>query len=651
MEAPPQQTQKPSYHPYNQLHRPRRLDYVLVRNIPYVTGGKVEELRHVVACDHDAVTMCTRVGHRAEKRTPDRIDLGHGPKQLREPAQVRAVLSVDPPTSGDMGRQIQQTATALVERKRNYRAFQESQQLKQLRRSAIQTRDKTRAREMWKQMWKMRTKEKEQWHKDLLQAALAEDWQALRAVKAARRKVQWEEALTTQPDWESTMQTHFEGIFAKQPPEQVEVGIREVWDALTRTCKNTRWRPFSREELLACAAAWSGGKSTGPDGISYEALKQMGMHEKWASRIREEFNDALYKGRCSPLTKKSITILLPKERQPTEWGQTRPITLSSSLLKWQAQLLLGRVGEAIMGQARYQFARPGRQATELILLLRRAVRVSKEWDIPFHVAKVDVSEAFDTVSQPELAKTIQAKLSPKGMAWEARLWVDLVENRSLQVCVQGQPRPVQQTNGVRQGCPDSPVIFASVIADALNETLAQQAEPGTGPARAGYSPDRGPPLPHHGAGFQHDIYLCALHRPYLQALLDRLASNLAFRNLHMHPSKTKCIHTSPHKHTLQVAGKEVQGEHMGTITVLGAPVTMKYEVLACLAEISRQARAAFAVHRKMMAGPGSNKHKLVAYGRFITPAALWAVGACHPPRGPSQTKAQTPYNSCSCVRP
>ena len=74
---------------------------------------------------------------------------------------------------------------------------------------------------------------------------------------------------------------------------------------------------------------------------------------------------------------------------------------------------------------------------------------------------------------------------------------------------------------------------------------------------------------------------------------------------------------------------------MGSITVLGAPVAMRYEVLACLGEISRRAKAAFAVHRRMMTGPGSNKQKLVAYGRFITPAALWAVTPARPySRGP-----------------
>ena len=167
--------------------------------------------------------------------------------------------------------------------------------------------------------------------------------------------------------------------------------------------------------------------------------------------------------------------------------------------------------------------------------------MSKEWKVPFHVFKVDVSKAFDTVSQPALSAPIRDKLVPLGLAWEAPLWVDLVENRELEVYAQGQPRPIRQTNGVRQGSPDSPVIFASVIGDVLNEALAEEQEPDTGAMRKGYSPDKGPALPHHGSGFQDDIYLWALHRPYLQQLLGRLVVRLAKRNLAIHANSIQLM--------------------------------------------------------------------------------------------------------------
>ncbi|CAE7348502.1 unnamed protein product, partial [Symbiodinium pilosum] len=161
------------------------------------------------------------------------------------------------------------------------------------------------------------------------------DWQALRAVKGAKRTQVWEEELTTAEGWQTDMRTHFAGIFAKMPAEQVKQGVEVIWDQLQRACKRVRWRPFSKEELILSTQTWAKGKSTGPDGISYEALRLLLQHHCWEATLLEEFNDALYKGRSPPNTKKSITVLLPRAR--------------------------------------------------------RTIRICREWDIPIHVAKVDTS--------------------------------------------------------------------------------------------------------------------------------------------------------------------------------------------------------------------------------------------------------------------
>ena len=87
------------------------------------------------------------------------------------------------------------------------------------------------------------------------------------------------------------MRDHFEGMFAKPRNRQRE----QVWRQLERRCKDTRWKPFSKVELALRTAAWAGSKSTGPDGASYEALTR-----RCGVGIREQFNDALYKGRLPP---------------------------------------------------------------------------------------------------------------------------------------------------------------------------------------------------------------------------------------------------------------------------------------------------------------------------------------------------------------
>ena len=53
LSAPPQQSTLPSYYPYNQAHRPRRLDYIVTRSVRSTQEGAVHALRQVASSDHE----------------------------------------------------------------------------------------------------------------------------------------------------------------------------------------------------------------------------------------------------------------------------------------------------------------------------------------------------------------------------------------------------------------------------------------------------------------------------------------------------------------------------------------------------------------------------------------------------------------------
>ena len=97
-------------------------------------------------------------------------------------------------------------------------------------------------------------------------------------------------------------------------------------------CKNTAWLPFTQDELKAVSARWKNNKSTGPDQIAHEALRILKQRPVWEHRLLEMLNDALYTGRLPAAVEKG-----PKEGTPQHWGDTRPITLSSAILKPVAQ--------------------------------------------------------------------------------------------------------------------------------------------------------------------------------------------------------------------------------------------------------------------------------------------------------------------------
>eukprot|EP00439_Symbiodinium_sp_Y106_P080186 s907_g18.t4 len=126
--------------------------------------------------------------------------------------------------------------------------------------------------------------------------------------------------------WQQQLGEHFRSIFAKPQPTQNSNRVAELRRQLRLKCKNTAWTPFTAEELLYTSATWANNKSTGPDGISHEAAKALLEYNIWKDRL-------LY-----PLAKipegvdKGITALLPKIPVPLVWGDTRPITLSSTQL-------------------------------------------------------------------------------------------------------------------------------------------------------------------------------------------------------------------------------------------------------------------------------------------------------------------------------
>ena len=216
------------------------------------------------------------------------------------------------------------------------------------------------------------------------------------------------------------------------------------------------------------------------------------------------------------------------------------------LLKWFSQLLLKRCGGKIQDGAPYQWASRGKQAPELLVILRRVVRMAKEWGTPTWVIKLDVRKAFDSVWQESMGDLVARRVgglraggggTPGGEPWEARAWLALLEARELNVAVADEVVTVPQTNGVRQGSPDSPVLFSRIVADDLQGAL-RDAQPLLGD-------NRGPPPPHSGGAFMDDTYLWGYSKEHLQYALSSLERRLASHGLAINPGKTAIIHSHP----------------------------------------------------------------------------------------------------------
>ena len=161
-------------------------------------------------------------------------------------------------------------------------------------------------------------------------------------------------------------------------------------------------------------AKWKNHKATGPDGIALEALKLLFDHDRWRPTLAELLNDCLYKPPASPRGRPFSC-----QRQPR--SDTRPITLSSVILKWLSQLLLLRGSPLLQDVCQHQWASKGKQGVELILSLRKLARVAHEWKTLFYIVKIDIAKAFDSIAQEKLADLVMRKIGKHGrMPWEAR---------------------------------------------------------------------------------------------------------------------------------------------------------------------------------------------------------------------------------------
>ena len=71
---------------------------------------------------------------------------------------------------------------------------------------------------------------------------------------------------------------------------------------------------------------------------------------------------------------------------------------------------------------------------------------------------------------------------PRQQPWEARAWVALLQAQHVCIYVRGERFMIDQSNGVRQGSPDSSIAFGRIVARELDKSLsdASDLKPATG---------------------------------------------------------------------------------------------------------------------------------------------------------------------------
>ena len=400
---PPQHHNIPSYHPYSAQMRSRRLDCISTPRKVTQSIKPVEGSRDFALSDHEAVVATVACRDKQETTTQT---FTHHPMKLKH----LGVKLPHPPTNAHPWDSLAAMARAITEAYPKTK-FQESRQLKQHRHKLTTgqiPQDQTRQR--WKLIQAAHKREKRRWgHAQAVRAAKG-DWQAYKQSKDKPQQMQWGHRLITAPRWQQQMTQHFEAIFKQQPADQVASEFQRMRKLLQTRCKHAPYNIVEEKELRAIQERWKRKKATGPDRVSNEALAFFLSQKTTASKLIWVLDDALCKGNSPSQGYQDVTVLLPKTAQPSKWKDTRPITLSNTIDRTMAQLL-HRCNHILQQQPPvHQFARSGKQASELLTTIRRMAGVARDWGFDLWILKVDIRKAFDTIKQTSVAAMVASKL-------------------------------------------------------------------------------------------------------------------------------------------------------------------------------------------------------------------------------------------------
>ncbi|CAE7277276.1 unnamed protein product [Symbiodinium sp. CCMP2592] len=616
LRLPPQLLEQPSHFPYNPELRPRRLDYVFLKGT-HSAEAHIGDHRDIPASDHEAVALVTAMPQPGDPRGAQPCC---GARPLKFPPMPEKEVHDILKPHGDVYAGLKDAAFA-VTIPRPGEKFKESEAVKRLRNRAQCAPAGASRRQAWKQVTRARKQEHKAWSQDLARRAGERSWYAYREIKnQTRRDKQWEEKLTDHPEWRQQLTKHFQAIFAKEDPTAVRDSAARLTAHLTVTCKHTPWQPFLEEDLRGIMAKWRNNKATGEDRISHEAVRYISLTRQGLSRLLWLFNDILYKGTFPPGLDGGIAVLLPKTKSPGDFADTRPITLSNILLKITAQLLLRRGLPLLRPIGSLQFCKAGSQSVELILALRRLAQQSREWQERFWIIKLDVRKAFDSISQTYLGDLIATKLGD-ALPWEARTWLQLIGAREFHVVLGDTAVPISQTNGVRQGSPDSPSLFSAGIGEAID----QVTEDLRGVPRPSVNPKL-PPAPHGIGAFMDDTYIWGSCHGWIQKCLEAVQARFKQRGLEINPKKTMVLCSIEGGEGFVIGDRTVAADPPSAIMpVLGSPLTFVNQPAALVCEMQHRARRGYHANKKILVCKEAKlDDRLRSSITLIRSAALWA---------------------------
>lgn len=285
---------------------------------------------------------------------------------------------------------------------------------------------------------------------------------------------------------------------------------------------NAIWGPISESEVKA--SELSNGSAAGPDGVTVRNWRKV------CTKVRALFyNLILKKGSLDSELKKARTVLIPKSTGRIGPGDTRPLSITSVVVRQLHRILAKRF------RSMHEFCENQRAfidcdgTLENLSIVSTILADARMEHKEVHMATLDLRKAFDSVSHKTIIDTITAIGCPKPFIE----YIKTLYKDSRTLLQYGSVNTIMDVKkGVLQGDPISPLLFNAVMDRAIKVL----------PPEVGYKING---LNFNCIAYADDIILVASTKEGLQALIDALTNCLASFGLMTNHEKSSTVSLVP----------------------------------------------------------------------------------------------------------
>ena len=228
-------------------------------------------------------------------------------------------------------------------------------------------------------------------------------------------------------------------------------------------------KPVSRDELKKVISQIKKEKAPGPFGIHGEHIIYGGILLQ--EFIRDWLNNLLKTGVVPEFLKEGRVSLLYKRGDCLDPANYRPITISSVMMKVLTRLLNIRLEEVVeennfLSDKQFGF-RKKYSTADAVLVTSAAIDKARMDKLDAGMASIDLKAAYDMVSRDALFK----KLETVGLNGSfLTLIEDYYTGDSVVYAVGDEvTKALFMTQGVKQGCNLSPMLFNLFLVDMINK--------------------------------------------------------------------------------------------------------------------------------------------------------------------------------------